>query len=244
QGSFRTAADPTASPPTITAFAPQYPSTISSGMPINASIDTLFSEPLDASTLAASVSLHDYPSGTLVAASVTLSTNGQVVRVKPTSLLTTSHQYYVSYTTGLKVAGGQPLQFAQNLFFSTNAANIADTLPPHLVSISPPDGSTGVGVNAHVHARFDEPINPFTLASTPAQTTFASVQWTDNNREVAFVRHEPYAASTQVTESVAAAQDYAGNAIATPNSTTFTTSAEADTSVPAVEDLTPYNGAQ
>jgi hypothetical protein len=245
QGSFRVAANPAANLPTISAFAPTYPTTVSGGVPINAAIDILFSEPLDASSVnSTNVILRDAQTSVVIAATVSLRNGGQVVRVQPQSLLTPNRQHYVQLLSGLKDTTAQTLQFTQNLFFSTSTAEVADTVAPHVVSMSPPSGAGGVGVNAQVHARFDEPINPFTLTMTPQQTTFGSVFWSDNNREVRFVRHEPYAANTQVTESFASAEDYAGNAVATPNSTTFTTGASADVVTPAVQDGTPFNAAQ
>src|SRR5262249_20396117 len=147
---------------------------------------------------------------------------GRVIHIRPLGLLTANRLHSVNLTTGLRDTTGQAM-LARTFTFTTSAVAVADTVAPRLALVSPVNGASNVSTNSTVHARFDEPINLLTLALTPAQTTFESVFWSNNNREVTFARHQPYAPNTSTTESFAAATDYASNTVAAPNSTTFTT---------------------
>ena len=152
-----------------------------------------------------------------------------IIRLRPQTL-NPGQFYFVQVLNALKDAGGQNLVAAQQ--FSFQVANVPqpDTVAPRVIALSPANGATGIGINAQVHARFDEPISPLTVGVALEQTAIGSVFWSDNNREVRFVRHAPYEPNTQVTESVAGAQDFGGNAVdGTLTSTTFTTGAAADT---------------
>jgi large repetitive protein len=245
QGSFRAVVDPTTVAPTVVAFAPNFPFAVSGGLPVNSTLDVLFSEPLDAASVnSTNVVLRDFPiaGGSVIAADISLIGGGRVLRVRPQGPLAPSDQYAVQLLTGLRDTQGQSLATARTFSFSTNAIAAADTVAPRIVALGPPDGATGIGINAQVHARFDEPINSLTLALTPGQARFGSVFWSDNNREVRYVRHAPYASNTAVTESVATAEDYAGNVLAGPNSTTFTTAAGPDTSADPTFELSPPTG--
>jgi hypothetical protein len=234
QGSFRTALDPAIAPPTAVAFAPGFPGAIlAGGVPVNAALDILMSEPMDATTISAGVVVRDGPppQGAVVATDATLVGGGRIIRLRPQALLNPGKFYFVEVLNTLKDAGGQNV--ALGALFSFQVANVTqpDTVAPRVIALGPVNGATGVGINAQVHARFDEPINPMTLGLSLEQTAIGSVFWSDNNREVRIVRHAPYEPSTQVTESVAAAQDFAGNAVdAALTSTTFTTGAAADIS--------------
>jgi hypothetical protein len=67
--------------------------------------------------------------------------------------------------------------------------------------------------------------------------------FSENNRQVEFKRHDPYAPNSPVTESLAALQDYAGNPLSVPNSTTFSTGNGPDFTSPQPVSGTPFSGA-
>lgn len=233
QGSFRTALDPAIAPPAVVAFAPGFPGAIlAGGVPVNAALDILMSEPMDPTTLGAGIVVRDGPppQGAIVATDVSLVGGGRVIRLRPQALIP-GHVYFIQVLNTLKDAGGQNVALGAQFSVQVSSVTQPDTVAPRVIALGPVNGATGVGINAQVHARFDEPINPMTLGLSLEQTAIGSVFWSDNNREVRIVRHAPYEPGTQVTESVATVQDFAGNAVdSTLTSTTFTTGATADTS--------------
>jgi len=240
QGSFRIAADPRATAPSVVATQPSYGNTAA---PVNAAINMQYSEALDPATVNdTTVILHDNASGQVLTATVSLAKGNRVIHIVPQALLTASHSYYVQTAAGIKDLDGQAAG-SYFFYFTTNATATADTVAPKVLAMSPPSGSTNVGINGHVHVRFDESMDPISLLPAQLQTTYESLLWGDNNREVEFMRHQPYAANTPVTESVAGVTDTAGNPVSAPNSVTFTTGNGPDFAVPQITDGTPFNGA-
>ena len=236
---FQVVPDLTGVRPIVTGFAP---SAVVGGIPINSVLDVLFNKPLDpASVNSTTVTLRENLTGQLVPSTVSLTQDGFVIRVQPQAALVPSRTHTVQLTTGVRDTTGLTMQFAQSQPFATSAVGVADTQPPAVASMSPPTASVGLGINAQVHARFDEPMNLFSLLPSPQSPV--SLFWTANNRDLRIVRHEPYGANAEITESVAGAQDYAGNAVAAPFSTTFTTGDVADVKLPSVLDSTPFNAA-
>ncbi len=128
-------------------------------------------------------------------------------------------------------------------YFTVPATAVADTVAPKVLAMSPPNGSTGVGINGHVHVQFDEPVNPISLYPELNETTYGSLLWASDDRSVEFARHRPYATSTSITETVAQVEDYSGNKPGVPNSVTFTTGPGPDFTAPTLEDGTPFQSA-
>src|SRR5258708_35969862 len=71
----------------------------------------------------------------------------------------------VFQTFVLDLAGNQSLGF--NTSFTT-AAGAADTTPPQVVSVTPVNGATGIGLNGQVVLTFSEPL----LSNTVNASTF------------------------------------------------------------------------
>ena len=242
QGSFRIAPDPAVTPPTFVAFAPNFPGAIlSGGVPINAALDILMSEAIDPTTLDAGIVLRDGSvSGPVVATDKTLLGGGRIIRLRPQATLTPGRNHVLQILSSLKDTGGQSLVTGQVQSFQVSSVAQPDTVAPRVLALGPANGATGIGINAQVHARFDEPVSPLTLGVALEQTAIGSVVWSDNNRDVRFLRHAPYEPGTQVTESVASAQDFASNPVEGPlTSTTFTTGTAADTSASGDFELSP-----
>ena len=236
---FQVVPDLTGVRPVVKAFAT---AGIVGGVPINGAIDVLFSKPLDpASVNATTVILRDNVAGQIVPTTVSLLQQGRVIRVQPQANLVSSRQHNLQLTNGLRDTTGLTMQFAQTHNFQTSSAGVPDTVPPTVTSMSPPAGTSGLGINAQIHARFDEQMNPFSLL--PDLQSAVSVFWTGNNRDLRIVRHEPYAAGAEITESFAEAQDFATNAVAAPSSTTFTTGETADVKLPVMLDVSPFANA-
>jgi large repetitive protein len=223
--------------PVPTGFSP---SQIVGGMPTNAVVDVLFNKPLDPATVnATNVQLRDTVASQVLAADLTLIKQGRVVRVQPQSPLLAGRQHAVTLVRDLRDLDGNIMDASTGFFFTTAATS--DTQAPHVTRMSPPNGAADVGINAQVHARFDEQMNPFSIVLDP--NSGGTLFWTDSNRDLRIVWTEPYPASSEITESVEPAQDFAGNAVLAPFSTTFTTGAGADFTAPAFLDITPFQNA-
>lgn len=236
QGSFTIVADPTASGPKVLAYGPQFAGTLGGGgpgtaavVPVNVALDVLMSEPLDPTSISSSsVNLTVQLGGVPVPVDVSLRASGRVLRVRPQVPLGPNALHTLQLQPTIRDLNGQTLGATAPFNFRSSTIDVPDTVAPHVLAMSPPSGAQGVGINAQIHARFDEPINPFTVGLTPQQATFSSVLWSDNYRDVRLVRFSPYAPATQVTESVAGAEDFSANVATGPDSTTFTTGANVD----------------
>lgn len=236
QGSFRIAADPLATAPSVVATS------LSNSLISNPVIDLGFNQTLDpASVSGATVELLNTGTGDVVASTVSLRKADRVVRVVAQDALP-----YGSYSlrfSGIRDTDGQ-VQVGQGIYnFATAFDAAADNLAPRALAMSPPQGAVNVGVNGYVHARFDETINDLSLWPEQPQRVYESLFWSDSNQVVEFMRHDPYPVNSAITESVAAAEDLAGNGVSTPNSVTFTTGSAPDFARPNLIDANPFQGA-
>ena len=251
QGSFTIVADPAASGPRVLAYAPQFAGNLGGGgpgaaavVPVNVALDVLMSEPLDPTSISSSsVSLKVQASGVTVPVDVSLRASDQVLRVRPQAPLGPNTLYTLQLQPAIRDTNGQTLGATAAFFFLSSTIDVPDTVAPRVLAMSPPSGVQGVGINAQIHARFDEPVNPFTVGLSPQQAAFGSVLWTDNYRDVLLVRYAPYAPSAQVTESVAGAEDFSANVATGPDSTTFTTAPSVDLAAEHTLVMSPAAGA-
>ncbi len=157
-GSFRPAADPADARPTLVRFSPT-----SSGGPLNLAVDAEMSEPLDpASVDATSVILRRLGDGDpVVPAILSLTRGGRVIRIEPETPLLPETQYSWELTTTLRDLDGDTLSSAVIRAFRTGTA--PDEEPPSVVAISPPEGTTGIGLNGVLRLRFNEAVNSLTI---------------------------------------------------------------------------------
>jgi hypothetical protein len=237
-GTFHTRVDAATSPPSVLSLS----ASGTSNVPVNAALDVLFSEPLDpASVTPANFVLRDFVTNQIVASTASLIKGGRVVRVQPQNPMTAVHTHSIQVQTGVRDLNGQGPVSAQNLFFVTSTVAVVDAEPPHVLAKGPADGTSGVGINSQAHWRFDEPMNPLSLV--PDSDAAVTLFWSDNNRDLRVARDEPYAANTTVTESIADAQDNAGNSVLGSVSTTFTTGSAANITRPNRVDSTPFSAA-
>ncbi len=119
-----------------------------------------------------------------------------------------------------------------------------DTTPPSVTSTAPDDGATNVSPTATVRATFSEPVDPATVtaatfavdaAGTPVDGT---VGYDARSRTATFTPDAPLARDTGHTARLGTGiEDVAGNALTTPVSWSFTTSAASPPpDAPAVSD--------
>jgi hypothetical protein len=246
QGSFRTVADTRSTAPVVVRT---HPAASVAGVPRNVVLEVEFNEPLDPSTVNANtVVLRQSVSGPPVLASnLHLEREGRVVRLTPNALLAANTSHVYDLTTGIRDQDGQALPSLRRFFFTTG--NSADSLPPSVVAVTPPDGAADIGVNANIRVYFSEPINPLTvtegtmLLSDESGTILpCSIEFDNNNQDVVLVPHAPLAGATRCRLTVQGVEDRAGNAVI-PQTTQFTTGAAPDTVAPVVVQVDPFNGA-
>ena len=109
--------------------------------------------------------------------------------------------------------------------FTTSAS--VDTTSPTVTAVSPPNGFTGVAVNAQIEIQLSKNIDPTTVNATSLTLTPAvtgSVSLNSSGNVITFVPAANLAASQAYTLNVAGFDDVDGNLV-TPFSSTFTTNA-------------------
>ena len=168
--SFTTSASPTAdtTAPTVVSFSPTNGAT---GVSVSSPIVMTVSEPIRSFAFANTMRVFaSFPLfGTIqLAGTYTLNASGTVVTFTPqvpypggTPILV-----YSNYDGTATDLAANPLQ---SLSSSFTTAAIADTEPPTVVMVTPPDGATGIGPAAVVTLTFSEPLHP----STVNNNTFA-----------------------------------------------------------------------
>src|SRR6185312_8785382 len=97
----------------------------------------------------------------------TLDASGTFIRFVPNVPLAANGSYSMQTTGAISGTNGLLQPGLTSSSFRTGTAS--DTTPPVVTLVSPPDGFSGVPVNALVHVRFNEPINPLTVSAASIQ---------------------------------------------------------------------------
>jgi hypothetical protein len=240
QGSFRTAQDFSTSPPYVVRTSQSH-----TGVPLNPVIEVEYSEALDPATVtASSVNFVTYNTGVQIPDSVSLR-NGNVIRIVPNAPLSPNTAYYYQIF-GIRDLSGQQ---ANSYFQSFTTGTAEDTVKPLVLSVTPPDGTGQVGVNAGVRLRFNEPVNPVSVSTatlrvstgtgTPVEGTFS---FTNEDRDVLLIPHAPLPDAATVTVAISGVEDRAGN-VMVERTTQFGTRIGPDTVSPVVVRVNPFYGA-
>ncbi|MCA1614546.1 MAG: Ig-like domain-containing protein [Acidobacteria bacterium] len=242
QGSFRVAGGTATTAPQVVRLSQSNNSNVLR----NAVLEVEYNEPLDPSTVGAStVSLRlNDGAQTVVASTISLVRGGRVVRIVPSAPLAASTGYFYRVTSGVKDLDGTSPNSDSTFFFVTGTAT--DTVAPQVAGVSPPDGAMGAGVNAQVHVRFSEPVNPLSITDQTVMIMAgggsvmpSSVSFSDNNRELLVVPHAPLPEAMQVSVKVEGVEDLAGNQV-TAQTTQFTTASSPDVNRPSVVRTNPF----
>ena len=241
-----TAADTTA--PVILGVAPP---NNQQNVGLNGLVVVTFNEPIDPITVSsASVSLgYGSPSTPLPTTWSFNSTNTQVT-FAPTTPLPPSSTITVSITSGVQDVAGNSVA-AQSTTFKTAAT--ADTVGP-TIAVTPPNGATNVPTNSAVVIQYSEPIDiqtvspsyTYLLDSVTGQTVAANLSVTPDGLTATLTPTTPLPVGTALYVYSSEAQDLSGNLQqGSPNSlaSSFTTSYNAQTTVPQVVATNPANGA-
>ena len=141
------------------------PAHTQSGVGTNATVDALFSQSLDPTTVTANT--FSVTSGTAIPGTYAFLTTDRgpntLVRFTPTVPFTPSGTFTVAITVGIKNVAGIPLLNASSATFSTGTA--ADTVPPTVTQVLPPSGSFDVATNRGITVQFSEPLNATTVST-------------------------------------------------------------------------------
>ncbi|TPW13547.1 MAG: hypothetical protein FD127_1961, partial [Acidimicrobiaceae bacterium] len=242
---FTTAIDTAASRPLVVSFKPSANQT---AVPTNAPVLGLFSEPIDpASVTATSFLVRQSANSQDIPGTRTLEQGNRVLRFTPTGAYPASTVINVRFTVTIADVGGATLAAQTSYNFTTGAAN--DAVAPTVIAVSPVAGSTGIGTNAPIAARFSEPLNPvsvsgasFRVADDSGDLVPCTITFTRNDQIVTFVPQEALKPSTLHTVTLTTGLiDLGGNALA-ETVATFTTGPAADVAEPLVVSVNPPNG--
>jgi hypothetical protein len=184
----------------------------------------------------------------LVLSTVSLVRGGRVIRLVPNAPLAANTGYFYQVSPNIRDLDGMSPGFFSTVFFNT--ATAVDNTAPQVLAVSPFDGATEVGVNAQIHVRFDEPINPLSVTGATVLVSAGAsnvavpctISLSNNDREVLIVPHSPLPEATLMTIKVESVEDLAGNAVVV-HTTQFTTAAVPDVTAPQILRTNPFNGA-
>ena len=147
--------------PAVLAVSPAHTQSV---VGTNATVDALFSQSLDPTTVTSST--FSVNSGSAIPGTYSfLATDrgpNTLVRFTPTVPFAPSGTFTVAITVGIKNTAGIPLLSAISATFSTGTA--ADTVPPTVTQVLPPSGSLDVATNRGITVQFSEPLNATTLS--------------------------------------------------------------------------------
>lgn len=223
------------------------PSGSVSNVPLNPVIQVEYNQDLDPATVnATTVTLRTNSTvGPIVPAAVSLEGN-RVLRITPAAPLAANTTHAVVVTTALRDREGQAPSFTFSTFFFTGTG--IDTVPPAVLALSPQDAAAGIGLNAQVRVRFDEPINPLSVTGATVLLTDGvtaavpcTISFSNGDRDVRIVPHAPLRADTTYRLHVENVTDTAGNAVLVEEAL-FTTGPEPDTQAPRVVATNPTPG--
>lgn len=217
-------------------------------VPVNAPYTVVFSEPMDPAFLTtANFTLQDSTTGQSVAGMVQVEPDGRTASFVPAAPLASGRFHFVLLGTGIRDTAGNRLPFTH--FFSFTAGFGPDTTRPRLLLVSPPNGTTGVPVNALVMLQFDEPLDDIRVLggitlSTGGAPVPTSLALSDANRRVTLTSAAALGVNRVHTIGVTTSVvDRAGNPVNNPGTFTFVTGGAGDVTAPAVTLVDPVNSA-
>jgi len=161
----------------------------------------------------------------------------------PSSPLAISAVYTATITTGVRDLFGNTL--ASNFVWSFTTAANGCSPPPTVVSVTPPNVSTGVCSNSVVTATFSEAMNVASITTGTFTVTGVSGTITHDasNTVFTFTPSSPLAVSAVYTATITTGvRDLFGNNLASNFVWSFTTAANGCNPLPTVLSVSPPNG--
>ena len=201
----------------------------------DAPIFIVFSEPMDTSSLAGSMTPSPNEQPTWNVAMDTLFLTHDSMAVNTT---------YTIKLTALNDLAGNPLSVLPDSFMFTTIGG--DTIAPYIVSTSPADGDSGVGLNTPVVVAFSEPMDTNSLIGYAIPTDNYSVSWNAAGDTLTLTPGTPYNSGTTYSVIITAITDTVGNSLVSLPDTfiTFTTIANQKPIITIVQQpVDTYDGA-
>lgn len=224
-----------------------YPQDGASAVSLNSPLEVVFNEAILSSTITATTFVVETTSGLVaVAGTRSVSSDGKTATLTPTSNLAASTNYTIRVTTGVTDLAGNALAATFRSYFATGTA--ADTTAPTIVAFYPPDQATNVNEYVRPQISFSEPMKPSTINTATIHIekkvdrspVSAGVSLSDDGITATLVPLSALSLNTTYLVSVEfSCQDQAGNNLASPQTSEFTTQASADTTAPTVTSITP-----
>jgi hypothetical protein len=229
--SFTTEAAPDTTAPTIVSTVP---ANNAMNVAVGSGIAVTFSEAMDQASVIVTTT-PDVPLGM-----PTFNAQKTQVSYTPPSPFATATQYMVT------VKGQDPSHNALSgtTQFSFTTARPPDTTPPTVVSVTPVNGATNVANNTSIVVTFSEGMNQAGTAAaislSPAVTCMGGWTWNAAGTAATCVPTADLPSTTLYTVGVSvAAKDLAGNAMAAPYSSNFTTGVAPDRTPPTIVSVNP-----
>ena len=224
------------------------PSNGATAVAINSAIAVTFSKAMMPSTVGTAT--FTLKQGT-TAVSGTVTFTGVTALFTPSSNLAAGTEYTATITTGVKDLAGNAL--ASDYVWSWTTGATADTTAPTVTGTINVNGATNVAINSQIGATFSEGMDPLTLTDVnftlKRTATGAAVAGTVSYSGVnaVFTPTGNLSGSTGYTVTIkggaGGVKDLAGNALAADFVNSWTTSAIADTTAPAVIGTLNADGA-
>ena len=211
-------------------------------VPLNTLIQVQFNQALAAGSISCngssgSVTLYQSSTATYLTPTCTLTGNGQVINIAPTSNLASGSQYQVKVSNAVTNTSSVPVQPFSASF---TAGTAVDNAVPTITSEAPTNNATNIGTNSLVSVNFNKAINPVSVTGSTIQLSGnsviavpSSISFTPDYTRVTIVPQAPLPTSTLMTLAVNGVTSQAGKSVAT-TTTTFTTAAQPDFAKPYV----------
>ena len=244
--SFTTSAAPDAMPPTVTSV---FPANGATAVAINSAVTASFSEAMDPLSISTASFTLACPAGTAITGTVSYAVSGNVATFTPSSALPSGMNCAAVITTAVRDTAGNALATNFNWGFTTGAA--PDTTRPTVTAVLPAAGATGIATNSAVTLSFSEAMDPLSITGSSLSLTCpvgtpitGTVVYAASSNSATFTPGSALPANTSCTVMLsAAARDVAGNTLAAPFRSTFSTAVAPDTTRPSVSTVFPVNGA-
>jgi|GEM_PF-522117 len=246
--SFTTMFDVT--PPQVTQVSPLSGAT---GVALSLTASATFSEALQAASVSnATVEIRD-AANTLIAAGIAYNAAANQIVITPVDSL----NYLTTYTITIKGGSAGVKDVAGNSLvsdYSWSFTSVADLVPPVITSVLPVNGASAVLPNAALYAQVGEALDAATVSNNTVELRDAAnalvtavISYDAANKRIVITPAVALTYSTNYTVLVKSGtggiKDLAGNGLASDYSWSFTTMAEPDVTPPAVNTVTPANGA-
>ena len=173
----------------------------------------------------------------------------KTVTLTPSAPLTASTDYVVKINTTATSATGSASTAPYFLFFRT-PSGAADTAAPTVQGVSPANAATGAALGTVVTAGFSEDINSATLTTSTVTLSggiTGTVTYNPQSRSVSFAPSTALVADTVYTFTIVGGgsdprvKDLSGNALSANYTSTFRTTATADTTKPILSSANADN---